>query len=94
MNLNINYQATRDAGNNVIKYAEDFSALLENIKKTNSELMEYWQGEDAKKYSGAVSDQAQQMQNLATTIEEIGNFLVKVGNAYEAAMQQNMDAIN
>ena len=93
MNLNINYQETRNTGTSVLNQAGEFKTLLENIKAINNELKDYWQGADATKYSGAVDEQAQYMQKLADTVEEIGGFLIKVGDAYEQAMQQNSDAI-
>ena len=34
------------------------------------------------------------MQELAETIDEIGTFLVKVGNAYQSASEDNANAIN
>lgn len=93
MDLVINYQETRNTGNAVIGQADEFKNLLENIKNINNELKSYWQGADATKYSGAVDEQAQYMQQLATSINEIGEFLVQVGNAYEEAMQRNSEAI-
>lgn len=93
MDLNINYQETRNTGNNVITQSEEFSNLLSKINNINSQLKGYWQGQDATKYSGAVEEQLQYMQQLKETIAEIGEFLIQVGNAYEEAMQRNCDAI-
>lgn len=93
MDLNINYQETRNTGNNVITQSEEFSNLLSKINNINSQLKGYWQGADATKYSGAVEEQLQYMQQLKETIAEIGEFLIQVGNAYEEAMQRNCDAI-
>ena len=66
---------------------------MHKIKTVNSELQTYWQGSDASKYSTAVAQQAEQMQQLANTINEIGSFLVKVGNAYREVMENNQSAI-
>lgn len=93
MDLNINYQETRSTGSSVLNQGGEFRNLLGKIQNTNNELKTYWQGADASKYSGAVEEQATHMQKLADTIEEIGTFLIKVGDAYEQAMQQNSDAI-
>lgn len=93
MNLNINYDAARQTGQSVITQADEFKSLLDQIKNTNNELKTYWQGDDATKYSGAVDEQAEQMQKLETTIREIGEFLIKAANAYQEAMERNRDAI-
>ncbi len=91
--LKINYEETKTVGNQVAQKGQEFQELLNNIKKYNSELQSYWEGSDASKYSNAVATQAQTMQKLAESINEIGTFLVKVGNAYEEASQQNANSI-
>lgn len=94
MDLKINYQASRDTGNQVKYKGDEFQDLLNKIKNVNTELQSYWQGSDATKYSNAVSEQAQTMQKLADKISEIGEFLVKVGDAYEEAATSNASKIN
>lgn len=92
--LKINFEQTRSVGNQVTAKGNDFSALLTKIKGINTNLQTYWEGSDASKYSTSVATQAEYMQQLANTINEIGDFLVKVGNAYEEAMNNNANAIN
>lgn len=93
MDLRIDYQLTRDTGNQVTSKGSDFQDLLNTIKNVNSELQTYWEGSDATKYSTAVAEQAEEMQKLANTINEIGEFLVSVGNAYEKAAEENSNSI-
>lgn len=91
--LRINYSETISVGSNVVTKGGEFTDLLNKIKAANNELQTYWEGSDASKYTGAVAEQAQTMQNLAETINEIGEFLIKVGNAYREAMETNASGI-
>lgn len=92
--LRINFAETITTGNQVSTKGSEFQDLLTKIKAVNNELKGYWEGTDASKYSSAVEQQAQVMQDLATTIDEIGTFLVQVGNAYQTASEDNANAIN
>lgn len=92
--LSISFSETTTTGNQVSAKGGEFQELLNKIKAVNSELKSYWEGTDASKYSSAVEQQAQVMQELAETIDEIGTFLVKVGNAYQNASEDNVNAIN
>ena len=94
MDLNINYSETISVGNQVTERGNEFQDLLNKIKTVNNELQSYWEGSDASKYSGAVAQQAEVMQQLSNTVDEIGAFLVKVGQAYQEAMENNSSAIN
>ena len=94
MDLRIDFEQTRSIGTQVSQKGSDFQELLNRIKAVNTELQSYWEGSDASKYSGAVATQAEEVQELVNTINEIGEFLVKVGNAYEEAMNANMGGIN
>ena len=89
MDLNIDYEATRSTGNQVQSYASEFNSLLNDIKGLNENLKSSWKGADAESYTGAITEQAQVMDKLKDSIEEIGKFLVSVGDAYEAAMEEN-----
>lgn len=91
--LKINYSETISVGNQVTEKGGDFQELLNKIKTTNSELKTYWEGSDASKYSTAVEQQAEYMQQLTDTINEIGGFLVKVGQTYQEACENNANAI-
>ena len=93
MNLNINYAATKTAGENVVRNAEEFQGLLTEIQNANAQLKSYWVGDDATKYLGAVEEQAEHMKKLSVTINEIGEFLISVSRAYQEAMERNKDAI-
>jgi Uncharacterized protein conserved in bacteria len=94
VDLNINYSETISVGNQVTERGNEFQDLLNKIKTVNNELQSYWEGSDASKYSGAVAQQAEVMQQLSNTVDEIGAFLVKVGQAYQEAMENNSSAIN
>lgn len=94
MDLKIDYSALGSVSAQVLSQGGEFSSLLETISKVNTELQTYWEGADATKYTGAVATQAQSMKKLAETINEIGAFLKRVGDAYEAACRANADAIN
>ena len=91
--LRINYPETISVGNQVTEKGGEFQELLNNIKSANDELKSYWEGSDASKYSSAVEQQAEYMQQLSDTIKEIGVFLVKVGQAYQEACENNANAI-
>lgn len=92
--LTINYEETISVGDNVTQKGDEFQSLLNDIKSTNESLKAYWEGSDASKYSNAVAEQAEYMQQLSDTVAEIGSFLVKVGNAYREACENNANAIN
>lgn len=94
MDLKINYEETISVGNQVTQKGGEFQELLNTVKRVNSELQTYWEGSDASKYSGAVAQQAEYMQKLSETVEEIGSFLVQVGNTYREVAEQNASAIN
>lgn len=93
MDLKINYSETISVGNQVTEKGGEFQELLNRIKSVNTELQTYWEGSDASKYSTSVSQQAEYMQQLTNTINEIGEFLVKVGNAYREVSENNANAI-
>lgn len=94
MDLKINYSETISVGNQVSEKGGEFQELLNKIKNVNTELQTYWEGSDASKYSTQVAQQAEYMQQLTDTINEIGSFLVKVGQAYQEACENNSNAIN
>ena len=94
MDLKINYGETITVGNQVSNKGNDFQELLNRIKAVNTELQSYWEGQDASKYTTAVNTQAEEMQKLINTVNEIGQFLVKVGQAYQEAAESNAGAIH
>lgn len=87
--LNVDYEKTRTTGRNIQNYAGDFKTLLGEIQNLNDNLKNCWTGNDATKYTGTISEQAQVMNKLQVTIQEMGEYLVTVGNEYEKAMQDN-----
>ena len=93
MDLRINYQETMTVGNQVTAKGEEFKTLLTKIKNVNSNLKAAWEGSDATKYTSAVEEQAVYMDKLASSIDEIGTFLVQVGQAYQEACEANANAI-
>lgn len=89
MNLKIDYQATRSTGNNVKSNASEFKSLLNEIHTQNEDLKQHWQGADADSYTSKITEQEQVMNKLQATMDEIGDYLIKVANAYEQAMEDN-----
>lgn len=87
--LRIDYAQTRTLGNNVTTKGEEFQSLLTKVKSANDSLKSYWEGSDSVKYANEVEAQAKTMDQLATTINEIGSFLIRVGDAYEKVSQEN-----
>lgn len=94
MDLRINYGELNSVGTQVSAKGGEFNELLTKIRAINSELQSYWEGSDASKYTAAVAQQAETMQKLANAIDEIGTFLVKAGQAYQEACENNANAIN
>ena len=94
MNLSINFEETRNVGRQLQSMADELSTTLKNINSINSQIADSWIGADASKYISIVNEQAQYMNLLASTILEIGNYLIRVSNAYEQASQNNANAIN
>ena len=91
--LKINYSETISVGNQVTEKGGEFQELLNKVKATNSELKTYWEGSDASKYSTSVEQQAEYMQQLTDTINDIGLFLIKIGEAYRQANEDNESGI-
>lgn len=89
MDLKINYQLTDEAGVNVSNRAQEFDSLLKDIKNINETLKSNWQGADADSYTKEITEQAQVMDKLQDSIEDIGNFLKQVAKAYYDAMGAN-----
>lgn len=94
MNLSINYEETRNVGSQLIIKSEDLNNLLNNINNINDQISQSWAGADAAKYFATVNEQAQYMRQLANTISEIGNYLIRVSNAYQSASENNANSIN
>ncbi len=88
-NLKIDYQATRTTGNNVKSNASEFKSLLNEIHNQNEDLKRHWQGADADSYTSKITEQEQVMNKLQVSMDEIGDYLIKVANAYEQAMEDN-----
>lgn len=87
--LRIDYQATKTTGNNVKADAGEFNALLQSIHSQNESLKKHWQGGDADSYTKKISEQEKVMNKLQSSMEEIGNYLIKVAGAYQQAMEDN-----
>ena len=88
-NLKIDYQATSTTGNNVKSNASEFKSLLIEIHNQNEDLKRHWQGADADSYTSKITEQEQVMNKLQVSMDEIGDYLIKVANAYEQAMEDN-----
>ena len=91
--LNINYEETRNVGNQLMSRCSEFEQLLVKINNINSQIAQCWSGNDANKYFATVNEQMQYMKQLAITINEVGNYLIRVSNAYQQAAQNNSNSI-
>jgi WXG100 family type VII secretion target len=91
--LNVNYDETRTVGNNIKNKSQDFGALLNKIRTTNERLAEVWIGADAQAYTNKIEEQAKEQVKLNQSMEEVGQFMVNAGNAYEETMEGNRSAI-
>ena len=94
MDLRVNYTETINTGGQVTSKGSEFSELLNKINAVNEELKGYWEGQDASKYTSAIEQQAVTMKKLNETVNDIGSFLVKVGNAYKDTAEDNAGRVN
>ena len=93
MNLSIDYNQTRQLGQQVLEKGSDFSEILTKITTENDNLKNYWKGADAEKYIGAVAAELDNMKTLNKAINEMGQFLIDAANAYEKVNEANQDGI-
>lgn len=91
--LKVNFENLRSVSEKVIQQKEQFTELLGRIENQNNNLRNAWEGTDATAYTQAVAEQAQVMNKLAETINEIGIFLQKVNTEYQKAQEANKNAI-
>lgn len=94
MNLKIDYAQLRTLSANVGNKANEFSDLLRKIDSANETLKSSWQGSDATKYTGAVTEQSATMKQLYQAIAQVGEYLGRVADAYEKAKEANEQGIN
>ena len=92
-NLFVNYPDTIKAGNDITTQGGEFRTLLERVGSLNEELKGVWKGPDADKYTKAISDQAIVMKKMNETIDELGAYAVKVGQAYQQQAEDNAGGI-
>lgn len=92
--LKINYNQARQLGKDVTARADEFNSSLSQVKNANEQLKLFWEGSDSQKYADAVAEQAIKMDQLVATINEIGSYLVRVGDAYERVAESNKTNIN
>lgn len=93
MNLSIDYNQTRQLGQQVLEKGNDFSDILTKITNENDNLKNYWKGSDADKYTGAVTAELENMKTLNKAINEMGQFLIDAANAYEQVNEANQEGI-
>ena len=93
MDLNVSYPETIKTGNDVIAKSDEFTDLLNKIKQINEDLKSAWEGEDSKKYADVVSEKQVYMDELASDMHSMGEFLVKAGEAYRQTSEDNANAI-
>ena len=93
MDLSIDYNQTRQLGNNILEKGNEFSEVLSKIISENDNLKNSWKGSDAEKYTNAVAAEIENMKILKKSINEIGEFLIKAANAYERVNEANQGGI-
>ena len=93
MDLAIDYAKTRQLGNDILGKGTAFSEVLSKIISENENLKKYWKGQDADKYTSAVSNEIESMRILNKAIDEMGQFLIEAANAYEKVNETNQSGI-
>ena len=71
----------------------EFISLLGEIEKLNTDLKQYWEGNDALKYTNAIEEQAISMKEMSDVIKETSLFLKKVSEAFKELMEDNANMI-
>ncbi len=88
--LNINFAEARATGNKLISNGGDFGYLIGKVRGANTTLKgNGWDDAASVKYFEKVEEQAIYANKLADCIKEIGQFLIKAADAYEAAVEAN-----
>lgn len=93
MDLSIDYNQTRQLGNNILEKGNEFSEVLSKIISENDNLKNSWKGSDAEKYTNAVAAEIENMKILNKAINEMGEFLINAANAYERVNETNQSGI-
>lgn len=93
MDLSIDYNQTRQLGNNILEKGNEFSEVLSKIISENDNLKNSWKGGDAEKYTNAVAAEIENMKILNKAINEMGEFLINAANAYERVNEANQSGI-
>ena len=93
MDLSIDYNQTRQLGNNLLEKGNEFSEVLSKIISENDNLKNSWKGSDAEKYTNAVAAEIENMKILNKAINEMGEFLINAANAYERVNEANQSGI-
>lgn len=90
--LNINYDEVITLGSQIFNKGEEFGEIVEKINSVLNELSTCWQGEDATKVLGKLTDECKEMKQFALCINEIGLLLQKVANRYQSISYGNNDS--
>jgi len=93
VDLSIDYNQTRQLGNNILEKGNEFSEVLSKIISENDNLKNSWKGSDAEKYTNAVAAEIENMKILNKAINEMGEFLINAANAYERVNEANQSGI-
>ena len=93
MDLSIDYNQTRQLGNNILEKGNEFSEVLSKIISENDNLKNSWKGSDAEKYTNAVAAEIENIKILNKAINEMGEFLINAANAYERVNEANQSGI-
>ena len=72
---------------------EELVKVVDQINSANSELKQYWIGEDADKYIGKVEEKAKEMQELLETIAYTSEYLSFVSNSLQDVMKNNTSMV-
>lgn len=92
-NLYINTDIAIPSGQNLVDHAATLLTKLNNIYTLNDSVKTSFLGSDSTKYTTAVENMKDTMNNLQKALNKTGNYLIEVGNAYANARQANQDSI-
>lgn len=93
-NIYIDYEQGPILGTKIQGEANDLKNLLLELEKIQEKLSVVLKDSNDEQYLKAVSAQTKIMSKLAEAIDETGNFLVDVSNAYQEAADANCNSIN
>lgn len=85
MNIQINKSATTEYGKQIINDVDDFNNGVESFSWYIDQINTVWEGQDALKYINVMKEKyILRLENMASILEEYGEYLKKVPDTYQA----------